>query len=290
MGDTPSFALDDNDSVASRIPQRPSYGDRIQRAHDLAERYSSSAELLRFYAQLAFHQQQVFESLLLGSELPCADSWPLLQDPLLPLFPGFARGVAEIAPAPAPVREHAANLARSGVAEQIAFLTKFWSTGFSGQGDGENESTAVDRFIALGFLQPYAEWLAQFRQAVPGSPRHATCPVCSSEPACAVLREQDHGARRDLICSVCMNEWTFERRVCPGCGEDRFKILPVFTPEETPHVRIDACDTCKHYIKTVDMTKDGLAVPVVDELAAVSLDLWAREQGYIKLRTNLVAL
>ena len=86
-----------------------------------------------------------------------------------------------------------------------------------------------------------------------------------------------------------MQEWGFLRVACPACGEDRFESLPVFTPEGT-HLRVDACDTCHHYLKTIDMTRDGLAVPVIDELAAVSLDLWAAEKGYKKLTPNLAGL
>ncbi len=86
-----------------------------------------------------------------------------------------------------------------------------------------------------------------------------------------------------------MNEWTFERLLCPSCGERRFELLPVFTPEGS-HVRVDACDTCKHYIKTVDLTRDGHAIAVVDELATLPLDLWAREHEYTKLTPNLIGV
>jgi formate dehydrogenase maturation protein FdhE len=40
-------------------------------------------------------------------------------------------------------------------------------------------------------------------------------------------------------------------------------------------------------LKALDLTKDGLAVPVVDELATVSLNLWAEENKYRKLSSNL---
>jgi FdhE protein len=57
-----------------------------------------------------------------------------------------------------------------------------------------------------------------------------------------------------------------------------------------PHVRVEACDTCRVYLKAVDLTKNGLAVPEVDEIAAVALDLWAAEHGYTKLQTNLFGM
>jgi formate dehydrogenase maturation protein FdhE len=40
----------------------------------------------------------------------------------------------------------------------------------------------------------------------------------------------------------------------------------------------------------VDLTKNGLAVPVVDELATIPMNLWAHEHGYVKLRTNLLGI
>jgi len=36
------------------------------------------------------------------------------------------------------------------------------------------------------------------------------------------------------------------------------------------------------------LTRTGLAIPVVDELATIPLDLWAREHGYQKLQMNLL--
>jgi formate dehydrogenase maturation protein FdhE len=40
----------------------------------------------------------------------------------------------------------------------------------------------------------------------------------------------------------------------------------------------------------VDLTRLGIAVPVVDEVAGASLDLWAREHDYQKIELNLVGL
>jgi FdhE protein len=104
------------------------------------------------------------------------------------------------------------------------------------------------------------------------------------------LRPQGDGGKRSLICSLCAHEWDFRRIVCPACGEESVDKLPVYVAEELPHVRVEACDTCHRYIKTIDLTKDGRAVPVVDELAAIPLSLWAAERGYEKLSGNLLGL
>ena len=156
-------------------------------------------------------------------------------------------------------------------------------------------------FVLEAVIQPLAERLASARQPLATSstgsvaaslPARASggprCPACGGSPVVGVLRQEGHGARRALVCGLCLTEWDYLRLVCTGCGEQRFEALPVFTAEQFPHVRIEACDTCRAYLKTIDLTKDGRAVPVVDDLASISLDLWARDRGYTRLRASLV--
>ena len=116
------------------------------------------------------------------------------------------------------------------------------------------------------------------------------CPFCGEKPVAAVLRPEGDGGKRFLLCSLCFTEWEFRRLLCPHCGEEDKEKLPVYTAAEMPHVRVEACDTCRVYLKAIDLTKNGLAVPEVDELAAVALDLWAAEHGYTKLQTNLFGM
>jgi FdhE protein len=105
-----------------------------------------------------------------------------------------------------------------------------------------------------------------------------------------VLREEGHGSRRSLVCGFCLTERPFVRGMCPECGERRFDRLAVYRSEALPSAQVDGCDTCRTYVKTIDLTRDGTAVPIVDDLATVPLDLWAREQGYHRLRPNLLRL
>ena len=141
----------------------------------------------------------------------------------------------------------------------------------------------------------YARVMAQAEAAarssdspVPGVRNN--CPVCGEKPVAAVLRPEGDGAKRFLLCSLCFSEWEFRRLLCPHCGEEDKDKLPVYTAEEFPHVRVEACDTCKMYLKAIDLTRNGLAVPEVDELASVALDIWAGEHGYTKLQANLFGL
>jgi FdhE protein len=55
-----------------------------------------------------------------------------------------------------------------------------------------------------------------------------------------------------------------------------------------PHMRIEACETCHRYVLNVDQQADPKAVPVVDELSAVPLDLYARDRGFTKITPNLM--
>jgi formate dehydrogenase maturation protein FdhE len=69
--------------------------------------------------------------------------------------------------------------------------------------------------------------------------------------------------------------------------ESRDDRMSVHTASQFEHVRVEACETCGTDIKTVDPTKNGLAIPEVDEVAAIPLTLWAEDKGYTKLRRNM---
>ena len=126
----------------------------------------------------------------------------------------------------------------------------------------------------------------------PAAPAHGRrlCPCCNEKPVAAVLRPEGDGAKRFLLCGLCFTEWEFHRLLCPNCGEEDKDKLPVYTADEFPHIRVESCDTCKAYLKAIDLTKNGLAVPEVDEIASVVLDIWASEHGYTKLQTNLFGM
>lgn len=73
-----------------------------------------------------------------------------------------------------------------------------------------------------------------------------------------------------------------------GWGEQTEQKLSVFTAGD--NIRVECCDSCRTYIKTIDLTKDGHAEPIVDEMASAPLDLWAQERGYVKLHPNLLGI
>jgi formate dehydrogenase maturation protein FdhE len=147
-----------------------------------------------------------------------------------------------------------------------------------------------ERFCAQAYLEPYAEFLAD-QADVPEPPlRRPVCPYCGSPPLVGVLRPEGDGAKRSLVCSFCRTEWDYMRIACAGCEERREEKLCVYSTPAFDGVRVEACDTCRAYIKTIDLTRNGLALPEVDELAAVPLTLWAEENGYRKVAPNVIGL
>jgi formate dehydrogenase maturation protein FdhE len=94
---------------------------------------------------------------------------------------------------------------------------------------------------------------------------------------------------RKLLCSRCAHEWVLSRMTCASCGETSGAKMPILSDiYHFPHLRIDACEICRRYLITVDLRKDPRAVPVVDELTALPLDLVAAERGYTKIVRNLM--
>jgi FdhE protein len=118
---------------------------------------------------------------------------------------------------------------------------------------------------------------------------------------------------RMLVCARCSTAWGYARLTCAACGENTSSQLHVFaeigtasgergsvirglssgvapSPHDAtfPHMRIEACNSCRRYLLAIDVARDRMAVPLVDEMAAIPLDLYARDRGYAKTTPNLV--
>jgi formate dehydrogenase accessory protein FdhE len=269
---------------------------RIRRANELASSYAFSAEGLRYYAHVATFQKSLYreiqkalaDSPRISSDHPLRDELDLFL--LLPKFPEFLSVIQQIAPAR--LAQAAAALALKGPASWQHAIEDFWhgEPALDGGVDGTKQVQSSDPVLAWMFLQPYAEYLADHREiaVLDGTP--STCPLCGGKPTVGVLRSEGDGAKKSLICMLCAHEWAFRRIYCPACGEESEPQMAFYSATEIAYVRADVCDSCHHYIKTVDLTKDGRAVPVVDELATIPLNLWATEHGYLKLQNNFLGI
>jgi FdhE protein len=254
----------------------------IGRARELAAGNGPGGHVLSAYADLLTFQQQASDAFETG--LGRSPSGSLEQD--LPVVraqvPCLLRMIVAKGP-PALAGEAARLLADAPGSAIDDALLGYW------------HAPSDQDFFAKATIQPYAAWLADCaiapidRQA-PRSDNH--CPFCGGSPQLSMLVSAGDadGGGRQLLCATCLTVWPFRRVVCVYCGEEDERKTGYFHTAEFDHLRVDACESCKHYLKTVDLTKLGLAVPLVDEVAGAPLDLWAREQGYEKVELNLVGL
>lgn len=123
--------------------------------------------------------------------------------------------------------------------------------------------------------QPYRKWIeiAQWRGGI--------CPVCGSEPVMARLTREE--GRRILTCSLCRTEWTFDRLRCPFCESEKEspKLNNYFTVDDDKVHRVDCCDQCHRYLKTVDERKVDYPINVwAENIITAHMDTLAIEQGY----------
>ena len=267
---------------------------RIQRAMELAERYPSAAEVLTFYRHILEFQKTLCADVAsvspssAGVEAPFCERLDLdIAVQQLPALLALVqrKGPSKLAQEAAEIgagKLHLSSPPCYASSEQQREMLRSFLLSTDGN---EPES---NHFFARVLLQPQAGRLATTQQTQSADSSASVCPVCGARPQVAVLRPEGDGGKRFLVCAFCSTEWEFRRILCPVCGEVDHQKLPRYSAEDFAAVRVEACDTCKYYLKSVDMTVDGLAVPLVDEIATASLDIWAVEHGFNKISPNLM--
>jgi hypothetical protein len=174
------------------------------------------------------------------------------------------------------------------------------------------ELDPIDRYLARAALAPVLEALGERAGAVCAGPRAGEgavlCANCGGLPQLSCIASSGESlvsGPRSLSCARCAATWSHTRSVCPACGEADEGRLVVYaerwhgpvsanggadgrTPPVFPHLRIAGCTTCRRYLIEVDLERDARAVPEVDELAALPLDLYAADQGLTKVTPNLM--
>ncbi|MEZ4527199.1 MAG: formate dehydrogenase accessory protein FdhE [Desulfobacterales bacterium] len=107
------------------------------------------------------------------------------------------------------------------------------------------------------------------------------CPICGSMPGLSVLREKGD---RHMICSFCRKEWAVSRFLCFTCNTADAKHHQYFYTDEEKEYRVEVCDQCGTYLKTVDIRKmDRFFYPPLEEIVTLHLDMNAQEKGYHSL-------
>ncbi len=104
------------------------------------------------------------------------------------------------------------------------------------------------------------------------------CPLCGSLPSLSLLKEEV--GKRYLLCSYCGYQWRMDRVSCPFCNNKDQESLHYFFGEGEEIHRIDLCDQCHQYIKTIDYRSLQESDPVLEDLATLHLDILASQRGY----------
>ncbi|MCY4635154.1 MAG: formate dehydrogenase accessory protein FdhE [Acidobacteria bacterium] len=295
------------------MPSHPVWSRRRHRVGRLRTEHPHAAELLAFYDDVLALQEPLYAKALKSRWLEAVEAAdgraPRLRLERLPErsrdrdFSRFVRAI------PASATDVLRAMAERLMTEPAAMSALLSAVLAREPVDAVAARVGCDaaalEFFPRAFVQPVAEALAgqtdldlsgardeSGDDTVAGSDdARAACPCCGAAPVAAVLRDEPEiKGRRTLLCSLCLTEWAYPRTRCPACGEQRAEKRPHHVSESWPHIRVEECGSCRTYIKAVDLREVGLAVPVVDELASIDLDLWAVGQGLTKLRANLLGM
>lgn len=252
------------------------YGARRDRARELGARFDFAQDPLRLYLAVVAAQERIFER----ARVDRPDAADLAEYVVRVALPDVME--AAVAAGTETLREAVLLRFHDGDLEGIV---ESWLRG--------EEVEGTDAFLARASASPVLEALPEIAatlRAPNSDERH--CPRCGGLPQLAVFADSGEAlvtSQRKLVCSRCANEWVMSRMTCASCGETAGGKMPVLSDvDQFPHLRLDACEMCRRYLITVDLRKDPRAVPLVDELAALPLDLVAAERGYTKIARNLM--
>jgi FdhE protein len=164
-------------------------------------------------------------------------------------------------------------------------LKKLLRQGAKGQkieqvADESGLDKTVFLFLIQSSIRPSIEaGVEQLRNEVdPETWLKGYCPLCGSFPSLSLLKEEV--GKRYLLCSFCGYQWRIERLICPFCNNQEQRSLQYLCGEGEESYRIDLCDKCHQYIKTIDYRNLEESDPSLEDLATLHLDILASQKGY----------
>lgn len=285
--------------MAAVLTQADVWLDRRRRVAQLRTRHGYARQLLDFFGALLSVQEKVFHE--------AAAAAPTASRLVAYVAEVVVPPVLDVSLAVGPERMRSDLIQHLERTDPRAMI-ETWMRG--------EDQPLVERYLARAALGPVLEALVELRDACSGPRDDRHCPDCGGPPqlSCFAPAPEDlAGGRRFLLCARCGATWGYARMRCAGCGEDAGAKLPIFNelgttsgergsvirglsrPEPAggvgavfAHVRIEACETCRQYLLSFDLEVDREAVPVVDEIGALPLDLYARDRGFAKITPNLM--
>jgi FdhE protein len=136
-------------------------------------------------------------------------------------------------------------------------------------------------------LQVYFSSLASTLAAAQVARSEGGCPVCDSPPVAGLVLGDDK--LRYLSCSLCGAEWNLTRIQCWSCrGTGGIRYLGVAGDQGA--VKAEACGACGAYLKLFYRERMPDAEPLADDVASLTLDLLAAQEGWGRSGVNLFLL
>ena len=110
---------------------------------------------------------------------------------------------------------------------------------------------------------------------------HEHCTVWGNQPLIGKLDGKE--GLRMHTCSFCSFEFRVPRLGCPFCLASESEGSEYYVSSDEPGYLLNVCDSCKNYFKLGDFREfDRYWQPMLDDLASITLDLYARQMGYTR--------
>ena len=268
-------------------------------SEDLQKIRPAYTEMLNFYRQIFalqedYRRSAVVKPIDISAELltaKCQASLPLASSAEFPIDQGNARRllieICDLAQQTKASLQGAAKRIADALATESISVQSAWA-------NFDNEQEMVNLSDRLGVpptvlttllyhaarpsilvtaeqLQTYLNGTDQWNKGY--------CPICGHAPILALL--DDDNGKRALHCSFCWHAWSLPRLFCPFCETTDAELLRYFFSEKEQEYRVDLCDNCNKYIKTVDTRKTSRRIyPALEAVATAHLDMKAQGLGH----------
>ena len=272
--------------VQLRLP-RPAelFASRARRFRELAPG-NPMGEFLDALADVADAQGEALARVSLAPaapELPLTAPFRATSHPRSPAWRDALAAVVEALrsrPWPAPA------------AQALRRLAGAWPEELEAMADGVLAGTpAATDLAAAPFvgaaLQVYFTALASSLSAAAVAGSTGACPVCDSPPVAGVVQGDDR--LRYLCCSLCGSEWNLTRIQCWSC-RNAAGIRYLGVAGDGGAIKAEACTPCGSYLKIFYREKMPVVDPLADDVASLTLDLLAAQEGWGRSGVNLFLL
>jgi FdhE protein len=223
-------------------------------------------------------------------------TWP--RDPSWRVALGAIAGAMRATPLPAPAVAALGRIEGASAADLEALADAVIADTVAPRAAGLPETAAAARPaagaaldlatapFAAAALQVYFSALAAELPEASVERSRSGCPVCGSPPVAGVVGGDDRV--RYLTCALCGTEWNLARIQCWDCrATGGISYLAV---EAEPGLKAELCAGCGAYLKLFYREKRPAAEPFADDVASLTLDLLAAQEGWARGGVNLFLL